>query len=455
VARALTFDEALALLCRATVFGVNPSLEGVTELVDALGRPQDSLASVQVTGTNGKTSTARIIAALLRGEGRRVGLYTSPELERYPERIEIDGEAVSDADFALAVSAAVEAAKHLRGEGAVGTTAGYTEFELFTAAALWFFRERGVEIAVLEVGLGGRWDATSVVSPSVAVITGVGLDHTGVLGETLAEIAADKACIIKPASAPVLGPGTDGLDSIFLRRADRLGTHARAVREGGTFSPVAEELTVRFRVTERPLRPGGLTALDVTGVHASYGGLALRAPAYQAANVATAVAASEAALGRALDPDRARDALAALAIPGRFELVRERPAVIVDGSHNPQAAAVLADAVRDAFPEPGARPVVLLGVLADKDAAGIAEALAPIARTFAVTQPDSPRALGAGALARIVAEITGVEPAQFATLAEALDALATPDAPALLVTGSITTAGQARRWLRDASATGG
>jgi dihydrofolate synthase / folylpolyglutamate synthase len=447
----MTFDEALATLKRAMVFGINPSLEGVTELVEALGRPQDTFASVQVTGTNGKTSTSRITAALLEGEGRLTGLYTSPELERYPERIEIGGRVVSDADFAVAVGAAVAAAERLRGEGAVGTTDGFTEFELLTAAALWLFRERGVEVAVLEVGLGGRWDATSVVSPSVAVITGVGLDHTAILGETVEAIAADKAAIIKPASAPVLGPGTDGLDSIFLRRSDEVGTHARAVREGLGFSPVAEGLTVRFRIAEHPDAPGGATVVDIDGVHARYEGLALAAPSYQAANVATAVAAAEAALGRALDPQRARVALATLAIPGRFELVRAEPPVIVDGSHNPQAAAVLAAAIREAFPHAAARPTLLLGVLADKDVPGIVAALAPAATAFAVTQPSSPRALSARDLAAIVTAVVGEPPLQFDSVAEALNALLPASPAGLIVSGSLTTAGEARRLLRDGS----
>ena len=368
------------------------------------------MRSPQFTGTNGKTSTARLAATLLVAEGRRVGLYTSPHLERYPERIEVDGQIVSDCDFARAVSAVLASAQRLRGAGAVGTPAGFTEFELLTAATLWLFRDLGVEIAVLEVGLGGRWDATSVVSPSVAVITGVGLDHTAILGETLGEIAADKAAIIKRASAPVLGPGTDGLDAIFLRRADEVGTHARAVREGIDFSPVPEDLTVRFRVTQRPDTPGGTTIVDVDGVHARYEALAVAAPSYQAANIATAIAAAEAVLGRGLDAARARAALAAITLPGRFELVRTQPPLIVDGSHNPQAAAVLADAIREAFPDPACRPTVLLGVLADKDARGMVAALAPVAHAFAVAAPSSPRALPVGDLAGLVAAFTGARP---------------------------------------------
>jgi len=446
----MTLDEALAALQQALQFGINPSLDGITALCEALGRPQDRFASVQVTGTNGKTSTTRLTAALLKGEGLRVGLYTSPHLERYNERIEVDGTAATDEQLASALSAALDAARAIRPDEAAGTPGGFTEFELLTAAALWLFREEGVEIAVLEVGLGGRWDATSVVSPSVAVITGVGLDHTAVLGDTLDAIAAEKAAIIRPASAPVLGPGTDGLDSVFLNVATGVGTHARAVRADLDFSPVPEELTVRYRTIERPGGPGGRTVVSVDGVHTRYPLLALVGPAYQAANVATAVAATEAALGRALDTQRAAGALLEVTLPGRFELVRESPAVIVDGSHNPQAAAVLAGAIRDAFPSVHARPMVLLGILADKDAAGIVEALAPVAARIAVTQSASPRAMPADELAELVGAITGGSPvAVYDSVADALNALVPIATDGLVVTGSITTAGDARAALRN------
>lgn len=445
----ITYDEALAELSRALVFGINPSLDGVTALCAELGNPQNAFASVQITGTNGKSSTARATAALLAGEGA-TGLYTSPELERYPERIEIGGEVISDDDFALALGAALAAARALRGDDAIGTATGFTEFELLTAAALWLFRERGVEIAVLEVGMGGRWDATSVVSASVAAITGVGLDHTAILGDTIEAIAAEKAAIIRPTTVPVLGPGTAGVERVFLERADAVGTPARAVRAESEPTPVAEALTVRYAVRQRPSAPDGTTVADVRGMHAAYGALALRAPGYQAANVATAVAIAEAALGRALDAAAAREALSALTFPGRFELVRTDPVVIIDGSHNPQAAAVLAAAVCDAFPDSSRRPTLLLGVLADKDARGIVAALAPAVDRIAITQPDSPRALPAADLAAIVEEVTHREPAaSYTGIAEALlGELARSDC-GLLVTGSLTTAGQARRLLRE------
>jgi len=448
------YERAVDALARALAFGIHPSLDGIRALTEALGRPQDAFASIQVTGTNGKTSTARLTEAILREQGARTGLYTSPHLERYPERIEVDGEVASDDEFALAILGALEAADGLR-PGAQGTAEGFTEFELLTAAALWLFRERDVDIAVLEVGMGGTWDATSVVDPAVSVITGVGLDHTAVLGDTVEQIAAEKAGIIKPASAPVLGPGTRGLEAIFLARAEGAHTHARAVRADGEPSPVGESLTVRFHLTDRMHGPGGFTVANVRGIHADYSELALAAPSYQVENLASSVAAAEAALGRALAVDPLRAALRCVSLPGRFEIVSSDPLVVVDGSHNPQAASVLAGAVREAWPDPSDRPSVLLGVLEDKDVAGIVRALAPVAARFFACTPASPRALDGQDLAETIFSVTGGVPRVFASVGEAVSALVAPGAPPLVVTGSLTTAGEARGLLRIGMATRG
>ncbi|MBN2405990.1 MAG: bifunctional folylpolyglutamate synthase/dihydrofolate synthase, partial [Coriobacteriia bacterium] len=201
----MTFDEALELLEGALSFGIHPSLDGIRALTALLGIPQDSFSSMQVTGTNGKTSVTRIAAALLSAHGHRTGVYTSPHLVSYSERMVIDGEQASEEEFsaALGAVAGVVEADSVRQAQTLGLDAtsldlAYTEFELLTAAALWLFRERSCDWACLEIGMGGRWDATSVVMPKVSVVTGVGLDHTERLGTTRAQIAADKAHIIKP-----------------------------------------------------------------------------------------------------------------------------------------------------------------------------------------------------------------------------------------------------------------
>ena len=443
-----SYTEAIGVLNAAVRFGIHPSLEYIRALTATLDRPQDAYACIQITGTNGKSSTTRMAAALLAAHGHRTGTYTSPELESMTERIELDGTPVSEADFARAVFAASSAEHGAREAGVLPHDARVTQFELLTTAALWLFRECDVNTACLEVGMGGRWDATSVVSPAVAVITGVALDHTDRLGTTREAIAEDKAHIIKQGSIVVLGPGTAGVEEVILARAEACGARVCAVRAHGAPSPVAESDTVRFEVTARPTEPGGFTTLDAAGAHGAYRGLRLRAPAYQAENAATALAAAQAALGRALDVEAARAAFAALVLPGRFELVRAVPPVVLDGAHNPQAAGVLATAIADAWPEPDKRPALLLGILSDKDAPGIVEALAEQVGEIAVTRSASARALPAEELARIVADVTGREPRVFADVRDALESLVANCPRGLVVTGSITTAGEARGALR-------
>jgi dihydrofolate synthase/folylpolyglutamate synthase len=441
------YRGAVAELERALTFGVHPSLDGIRTLTDSLGRPQDAFGSIQVTGTNGKTSVTRLVEAILRGEGLKMGAYTSPHLVSYTERIEVDGVPVSEADFADAVFAVLEAAVPVIGKTQGEPAAEFTEFELLTAAALVLFRQFAVDFAVLEVGMGGRWDATSVVMPTVAVVTGVGLDHTERLGTTTEEIAFDKAHVIRPASAPVLGPATFGVADIFMARVRETGTIPRFVTEQGGPSLGTESLTVRFRTTERPAGLDGVLELDVHGIHANYRGLRLRAPSYQAANVAVAVAAAEAAIGGALDRNALRRSLADVGFPGRFEVARVAPPLVLDGAHNPQAAAVLATAIEEAFA--GARPVAVLGVLSDKDAAGMIAQLARHVCGFIATQPDSPRALPAHELAVLIEQMTGTPASTYPRLSEALDA-ATGAAAGAVVTGSLYTVGEAKALLEQA-----
>jgi dihydrofolate synthase / folylpolyglutamate synthase len=433
------YDAAVAALGSALRFGINPSLDGIRALTGALGRPQDAMSFVQVTGTNGKSSVTRMCAALLRAHGLRAAAYTSPHLQRYNERMEVDGEPVADADFARAIAAVLEAADRLvtSAEKSGAAAPAFTEFELLTAAALWLFRDLGVAWACLEVGLGGRWDATSVVSPAVAVVIGVALDHTERLGSTIDDIAADKAHVIKSGSIAVLGPGTAAVAPILEQRARGVAAPVVKVAES--------DADVTFRVVARPAAPGGTLTLEVDGCLGRYDGLVLSAPSYQAPNAATAVAAAEAALGRALAPEATREALAGMRFPGRFELVSAYPPVVLDGAHNPQAATVLAEAIREAFPQ--VNPVLVLGVLADKDAEGIVTALAPVSGGFVVTRPDSPRALDPADLAAIVERCAGVEAIVEPDLREALRR-AEEAGDAVVVTGSLYTVGAVRGLLR-------
>ena len=452
------YSRAVAALESSQRFGMHPSLSGIRALTSVLGQPQDAFSSVQVTGTNGKTSVTRMVAALLRAHGLPTASYTSPHLLQYTERIEIDGAPVAPEEFAEAAEAALAAQQRLAAGQleALGLAddalvpgeaeAAFTEFELLTAAALWLMRERAVRWAVLEVGMGGRWDATSVVSPAVAVVTGVALDHTRHLGETIAAIAEDKAHVIKPGCTAVLGPGTEEVDSILALRAAEQGAGVVRVRGAAdeTGADVAgDRALVTYKVVSRPTGPDDITSLHVEGVHATYD-LALRAPAYQASNAAVAIAAAEAALGVALDERRTAEALRRLTLPGRFDVLTRDPYVVADGAHNPAAAAVLAEALADAFPS--RPPVAVLAVLSDKDAAGIVAALAPHVSRFVVSASSSPRALPAEELAALVRQHTAETPAVAPTVADAISVAA--NGGDAVVTGSLTTAGEAIAWAR-------
>jgi dihydrofolate synthase/folylpolyglutamate synthase len=460
------FAETVSFLEGACRFGMNPSLEGIRALTAALGYPNRRFVSIQVAGTNGKSSTARMLAALLHAEGFKVGLYTSPGLVSYLDRYEIDGMRVSEGRFVEVMNHVREVADRTGGMHA-GDADGpetrvhvtqervteripaaaqepYTEFEYLTAAALDLFAEAQVDFAVLEVGLGGRWDATSIVDPSVAVVCGIGLDHQSILGSSLDQIAAEKAAIIKPATTAVLGAGTASVQQVFRDRADECDAGLVVVEPQGRrlFPDVIPELAVTYAGE----RSGDDLACSVQGRHARYDGLVLpQAPPYQLENAACAIAAAEAALGRALSVERARMGLAEVRFPGRFATLSDDPLLIVDGAHNPQAARALAKAIDERFAGED-MPLLLLAVLSDKDAASIVETLAPSVDTIAVTQTSSPRALSCRKLADVVRSCTGREPLVFPTIDEALLGLiVNGDGTPVVATGSITLAGELTR----------
>lgn len=397
--QSMTYDDAVATLEDALKFGMDPSLEPIRAMCAAMGDPQKRYRCVQVAGTNGKSSTTRMIAALLHARGLRVGLYVSPHLIKYPERIEIDGRVVSDEDFARGIEVALDAAAR------AGVQA--TEFELLTAAALWLFAREDVDWAVLECGLGGRWDATSVVDPQVAVITGVALEHTAILGDTIEKIAGEKAAIIKPGSHAIFAHDLAAYE-VFERQAQDVGT------------------------------PYSYAKLDATR---AFDDELAYMPAYQRSNLATALAAVTVALGHAPSPESASIALGGLVIPGRFEILRHDPLVIVDAAHNPQSAHVLAGELRRLFDGDAAIPTLLLGVLDDKDARGIIRELCPLFDRIVVTASSSTRAVPATELASLVAEETGVRPEATYDVRAAQELLS---GEPIVATGSITVAGEVK-----------
>lgn len=482
----LGYDEAVERVTAALCFGIDLTLETTQEIMAELGHPERSFRSVQVAGTNGKTSTSRYTAALLAGEGLRVGLYTSPHLVSYAERMEVGGRPVSEAAFARGVSWALAAWERVQARNAEMARLGCTEFELLTAAAMAVFAEAGVEVAVLEVGLGGRWDATSAVKTCGCCVTGIGLDHMKILGDTLGAIAGEKAAVIHAGNPCVLGPDATRpaeVRDVMLARCAEQGVVPTIVvveDEDGT-GPAGEGAKgpagdgeradglpqTRVRVTRRPGSLGDELACDVEvcvragadgEVRASYPGVWLVAPVYQAANLGCALTLATALLGRPLNVEVARAALASCPTPGRFEVVRRDPLALLDACHNPQSAQAFARALVQVFPERGARPTLLFATLADKDHRGIVRIIAPLFERIVVTQSDSPRALPAEELAAEVRELCGT-PEQgergeqggqgqgdpvLTVIPDAKDALAMLAGEPLVCCGTITLIGQVK-----------
>lgn len=452
----LTYDEALEQLHSALRFGICPMLETVEDMLAELGDPDLRYDCVQIAGTNGKTSTSRFTAAILAGEGLSVALYTSPELVSYTERMEVGGAPVSEAAFAHGIAAAAEAGRRVNASRAAAGERPYdvTEFDTLTVAAAVVFAEAGVDVAVLECGMGGRWDATSAMKSirSVAV-TGIGLDHTRILGDTLEAIAGEKAAIIKPGRACVLGVGCatpTSVEDVFLEQCHAAGVTPTLVRAldrvdvAGEMHPgIAREHAglpqASFGVTKRPHRLGAPLELSVNTPRSLYAELACLKPDYQAANVACAVALAEAHLGRALAQDALFESLVTCPTPGRFQLLRPEPPVLIDACHNPQSVEAFLSAVAAVEPDVARRPHLLCAVLADKDVAGIVRLLAPAFPSVCVTQTASPRALAVHELAGLFREAGATVTAEYPDVACATSALC---GESYVACGSITLAGE-------------
>ena len=366
-----------ALLDRAGERWVQPRIERTQRVLDLLDNPQRTYRVVHITGTNGKTSTARMIEALVRAHGLRTGLFTSPHLDRFTERILVDGEPIHDAAVADAWDEIDPFVGMIDAELVAEGEDPLTFFELLTVLAFVAFADAPVDVAVIEVGMGGSWDSTNTADGDVAVLTPVGMDHADRLGETPAEIATVKAGIVKDGALVVSARQDPEVEAVI--RAAAIARGARVAFEGREFA-----------LTEARLAVGG-QQLTVQGLAGRYEGAYL--PVYgshQGRNAALAIAAVEMLLGaggRAIAEDVLAEALTVVTSPGRLQLLGTAPTVLVDAAHNPHGAAALATALREsfAFEEWG----VVLGVLADKDAAGIVAALAPIATRVFVTAPSS------------------------------------------------------------------
>lgn len=375
--------NGLAYLSSERFQGFKPGFSRTQTLLKALGNPERKLKFVHVAGTNGKGSVSACLASILHQAGYHTGLYTSPYVVRWNERVQVDGEDISDD----ALEEAVDALRPI----ADAMDDAPSQFELETALALWHFARRGCAIAVLEVGMGGAWDATNVIpAPEAAVLTAIGLDHCAVLGNTIGEIAGVKSGIIKP-----------GCDTVSYGESEEAEVViAEACRKAGCrlFHPDYSALRLR--------------GLDLGGCHFDYGKytdlfLPL-AGAYQPKNAALAITTAEVlrTRGWAISDGAIRAGLSAVRWPGRFELLRREPVFILDGSHNPQGMAATVESLRAHF---GSRKLTfLIGVMADKDVRGIARLLGPLAAGFVAVEPPNPRAMKPETLAALLTEETGV-----------------------------------------------
>lgn len=379
-------------------------LDRMTDLLSLLGNPQDSLRFVHVAGTNGKGSTCAYLAAVLQAAGYKVGLFTSPFIECFEERIRVNGANIAADELARAVAAVRPAAEAV--EAACGDHP--TEFELMAAVAFEHFRTMACDIVVLEVGLGGRLDATNVIAaPEVSVICRIGLDHTDLLGDTLAAVAGEKAGIVKPGCPVVSWPQEPAAMAVI----EAVAAEERCMVTVPDFAELVVEPLVDWRRVDR----FGLEGLSVDAAFVplrefSYRGHVYETrllAAYQPFNAALALECAYVLRDGGWNiPDAALfTGIAEARWPGRFEVVAAGPLTIVDGGHNPQGAEALADSLEDLLGEEGRGTVdFAMGVLADKDYPAMVRAVLPWARTFTTYTPESPRALSAEALAACIAE---------------------------------------------------
>ena len=436
-----------ALLGRWPETRLEPSLERITALCRLLGDPQDAYPVVHLTGTNGKSSTARMVDALLRALDLRTGRFTSPHLQSMTERISLDGEPLTEEAF---VEAFADVAAYAQ---VVDDTQQHplSFFELTVAMAFAAFADAPVDAAVVEVGMGGAWDATNVATGRVAVVTPVAVDHAAYLGDRAADIAVEKSGIIKPGAHAVLAAQEPDVLDVLLRRSAEVG--AVALREG-----------VDFGVVDRLNAVGG-QQVALQGVNARYDDVLLRLHgAHQAQNAAVALAAVETFVDAELDADLVRAAFGEVTSPGRLEVVRRSPTVLVDAAHNPHGVRATLEAVQDAFTF---SPLVgVLSVMADKDVEEMLRELEPVLAHVVCTQNSLPRALRAEELGELAADVFGddrvtVVPRLDDALVRAISMAETGEgmedalgSGGVLVVGSVVTAGEARLLLTG-SATGG
>ena len=427
-----------ALLARWPENRIAPTLERIAALVDILGSPQLTYPTIHVGGTNGKTTTARMIDSLLFEMGLRTGRFTSPHLESYLERISINGQSINAKELIFSFN---DLSPYLdlmdtKFENPISF------FEAVTALAFVAFAEHPIDVGVIEVGMGGQWDATNVVDADVSVITPIGLDHMEYLGNTIAEIAATKAGIIKEQGFVVLAQQSPDAAVELLRRAAEVG--ADVAREG-----------LEYSIDSRAIAVGG-QLISITGLRGHYDEIFLPLHGkHQASNAAAALIAVEAFFGEQdLDIDAVRAGFANVTSPGRCEIIHRDPTIILDAAHNPHGARAIAETLQTEFTFDDVTGIVAL--MADKDALGILQALEPVMNQIIVTTNSSERSMGVADLTKLASQVFGADRVFAAdTLPAAIDKAIqdavrplSEESLAIVITGSVVTVGQARTAVR-------
>ena len=422
-----TRRDAEAFLDDRIGLGVKPGLERITGLVGFMGDPHLDYPVIQVAGTNGKTTVTRLIADILGAHGIRAGTFTSPHLHRVEERFSVDGMPITTEEFTQAVSdIAWFIEEYERRSGG-----GVTYFEVTAALAFSVFAGVALDVAVVEVGMGGRLDATSVVDPSVAVITGIALDHVEFLGDTVGEIAGEKAAIVGEAATLVTGPLPAAAEGAITAHVDEV--QAKWYRSADAFA-----------VADATIAVGGWL-VDIDGIYAPYTDLYLPVHGrHQVDNLATAIATAEVFLGRALDTDTLRMALAATAQPGRIEVVHHRPLVVVDGAHNVQGIEGLASTLDNEFPD--AEWQIVAGMRGRRAPGEVLEPLSSLAAHLWATAPDDPGAIQPERIASSAGSTLGCGTTVIDGVPDAVAAAmeAAGSDGSVVVTGSLYVAGEAR-----------
>ena len=378
----MTLQEAISYIHSVRWRGSKPGLSRTRALLAKLGNPEKKLKFVHVAGTNGKGSTCAMVSSVLRQAGLRTGLYISPYILRFNERIQVNGRPVPDGELVRLVEEVRPLAESMEDRP--------TEFELITAVAMQYFARQRCDIVVLEVGLGGELDSTNVIdAPEAAVICAIGLDHTAVLGSSLGEIAAAKAGIIKPGSAVAAYGGVPEADAVLRARCAETGV------------PLAFVDFDRLRLRSAGLDGCRFDYKDYPGLFVPLAGV------YQPKNAALAVETVEILQKRGwpVTAGHLYEGLAHVQWPGRFELLSRRPTVILDGAHNPHGMRATAESLRAQFP--GGRFVFLMGVMADKDVDAMLSLLLPLKGCFLTVRPDNPRSMEAGVLAARIRALGG------------------------------------------------